>query len=71
MLSIYDSEQYLLESHRVGASGYVLKSGADRDIVDACRRTMRGQSFLYRRRSRHSFATTSSAVAPTTTTSTS
>jgi DNA-binding NarL/FixJ family response regulator len=47
MLSIYDSEQYLLESLRVGASGYVLKSGADQDIVDACRRTMRGQSFLY------------------------
>ena len=47
ILSIYDSEQYLLESLRVGASGYVLKSGADQDIVDACRRTMRGQSFLY------------------------
>jgi DNA-binding NarL/FixJ family response regulator len=25
----------------------VLKSGADRDIVDACRATMRGQPFLY------------------------
>jgi DNA-binding NarL/FixJ family response regulator len=25
----------------------VLKSDADHDIVDACRRTMRGQSFLY------------------------
>jgi DNA-binding NarL/FixJ family response regulator len=47
MLSIYDSEQYLLESLKAGASGYVLKSGADQDIVDACRRTMRGQSFLY------------------------
>jgi len=47
MLSIYDSEQYLLESLRAGASGYVLKSGADQDIVDACRQTMRGQSFLY------------------------
>ena len=28
-------------------SGYVLKSGADTDIVDACRAAMRGDSFLY------------------------
>jgi DNA-binding NarL/FixJ family response regulator len=47
MLSMYDSEQYLFEALRAGASGYVLKSGADEDIVDACRATMRGESFLY------------------------
>jgi DNA-binding NarL/FixJ family response regulator len=47
MLSMYDSEQYLFEALRAGASGYVLKSSADEDIVDACRRTMRGESFLY------------------------
>jgi DNA-binding NarL/FixJ family response regulator len=47
MLSMYDSEQFLFESLRAGASGYVLKSNADHDIVDAVRRTMRGQSFLY------------------------
>ena len=47
MLSMYDSEQYLFESLRAGASGYVLKSEADHDIVEAVRRTMRGQSFLY------------------------
>jgi DNA-binding NarL/FixJ family response regulator len=47
MLSMYDSEQYLFESLKAGASGYVLKSHADHDIVDAVRRTMRGQSFLY------------------------
>jgi DNA-binding NarL/FixJ family response regulator len=47
MLSMYDSEQFLFESLRAGASGYVLKSGADQDIVEAVRRTMRGQSFLY------------------------
>jgi DNA-binding NarL/FixJ family response regulator len=46
MLSMYDSEQFLFESLRAGASGYVLKSGADQDIVEAVRRTMRGQSFL-------------------------
>src|SRR4051794_36619105 len=47
MLSMYDSEQFLFESLRAGASGYVLKSDADQDIVDACRQAMRGQSFLY------------------------
>jgi DNA-binding NarL/FixJ family response regulator len=47
MLSMYDSEQFLFESLRAGASGYVLKSDADRNLVEAVRRTMRGQSFLY------------------------
>lgn len=47
MLSMYDSEQFLLESLKAGASGYVLKSDADKDIVEAVRQTMRGQSFLY------------------------
>jgi DNA-binding NarL/FixJ family response regulator len=47
MLSMYDSELFLFESLKAGASGYVLKSDADQDIVEAVRRTMRGQSFLY------------------------
>ena len=47
MLSMYESEQFLFESLRAGASGYVLKSSADTDIVDACRAVMRGDSFLY------------------------
>jgi DNA-binding NarL/FixJ family response regulator len=47
MLSMYDSEQFLFQSLKAGASGYVLKSDADQDIVEAIRRTMRGQSFLY------------------------
>lgn len=47
MLSMYDSEQYLFEALRAGASGYVLKSAADRDLVEACRATMRGEPFLY------------------------
>jgi DNA-binding NarL/FixJ family response regulator len=47
MLSMYDSEQFLFEALKAGASGYVLKSGADNDIVEACRAAMRGDSFLY------------------------
>ena len=35
MLSMHDSEQFLFEALKAGASGYVLKSGADTDIVDA------------------------------------
>ena len=30
-----------------GASGYVLKTAADRDLVEACRAAMRGEPFLY------------------------
>jgi DNA-binding NarL/FixJ family response regulator len=47
MLSMHDSEQFLFEALKAGASGYVLKSGADTDIVDAVRGAMRGDSYLY------------------------
>jgi DNA-binding NarL/FixJ family response regulator len=47
ILSMYDNEQFLFEALKAGASGYVLKSGADDDIVEACRAAMRGQTFLY------------------------
>ena len=47
MLSVHANEQYFFEALRAGASGYVLKSAADRDLVDACRAAMRGQAFIY------------------------
>jgi DNA-binding NarL/FixJ family response regulator len=47
MLSMHDNEQYLFEAIKVGASGYVLKSAVDRDLVEACRAAMRGEPFLY------------------------
>jgi DNA-binding NarL/FixJ family response regulator len=47
MLSMHDNEQYLFEAIRMGASGYVLKSAVDRDLVEACRAAMRGEPFLY------------------------
>ena len=46
MLSMHDSEQFLFEAIRAGAAGYVLKSSVDRDLVEACRATMRGEPFL-------------------------
>jgi DNA-binding NarL/FixJ family response regulator len=47
MLSMHDEEAYFFEALRAGASGYVLKSAADRDLVEACRATMRGEPFIY------------------------
>ena len=47
MLSMYDSEQCFFEALKAGASGYVLQSAADRDLVEACRAAMRGEPFLY------------------------
>ena len=47
ILSVHDNEQYFFEALRAGASGYVLKSAANHDLVDACRAAMRGESFLY------------------------
>ncbi len=47
ILSMHESEQYLYEALRVGASGYVVKRIADRDLVEACRATVRGEPFLY------------------------
>jgi DNA-binding NarL/FixJ family response regulator len=47
MLSMHDSTEYLFEALRAGACGYVLKSGADRDLIEACRAAMRDEPFLY------------------------
>ena len=47
MLSMHDNEEYLFEALAAGASGYVLKTAVDRDLVDACRAAMRGEPFLY------------------------
>ena len=47
ILSMHDNEQYFFEALVAGASGYVLKSAADRDLIVACRAAMRGEAFLY------------------------
>jgi DNA-binding NarL/FixJ family response regulator len=47
MLSMHDKEQYFFEALKVGASGYVLKSAANTDLIEACRAAMRGEPFLY------------------------
>jgi DNA-binding NarL/FixJ family response regulator len=47
MLSMHDNEQYFFSALQAGASGYVLKSVADEDLVRACRAAMRGEAFVY------------------------
>jgi DNA-binding NarL/FixJ family response regulator len=47
ILSMHENERYLYEALKAGASGYVVKTVADRDLVEACRAAMRGESFLY------------------------
>lgn len=47
MLSMHDNEEFLFEALRAGAAGYVLKSSAESDLVNACRTALRGEPFLY------------------------
>lgn len=47
MLSMYDNEQYYLAALRAGAAGYLLKSVADEEVVNACRAVLRGDGFVY------------------------
>ena len=47
ILSMHDNEEFLFEALRAGAAGYVLKSSAESDLVNACRTALRGEPFLY------------------------
>ena len=47
ILSMYEDERFFFEALKAGASGYVLKSAANRDLVEAIRAAMRGEPFLY------------------------
>ena len=49
ILSMHDNEQFFLEALRAGAVGYVLKSAAHEDLVEAARSALRGETFLYPR----------------------
>ncbi|MEU0180882.1 response regulator transcription factor [Streptomyces sp. NPDC006207] len=47
MLTMHDNEQFFFEALRAGASGYVPKSVADPDLVEACRAAVRDEPFIY------------------------
>ena len=46
ILSMHEEERYLFEALKAGASGYVLKRAADRELIDAIRAVERGEPFL-------------------------
>lgn len=46
ILSMHDDERYVFESLKAGASGYVLKTQADSDLLDAVNAARRGEPFL-------------------------
>ena len=46
MLSMHDVEEFCFEALKAGARGYVLKTVADKELVEACRAAMRGEPFL-------------------------
>ena len=46
MLTVYSDEGYLLNALRAGARGYVLKSSAESEIVDAVRAVSQGKAFF-------------------------
>jgi DNA-binding NarL/FixJ family response regulator len=47
MLSMHENEQFAFEALRAGASAFVLKTSADRELVAACRAVLRGETFLH------------------------
>jgi two-component system response regulator NreC len=47
MLTVHADEDYLFQTLEAGASGYVHKSSADRELIDAIRTAYRGDVFLY------------------------
>jgi two-component system response regulator NreC len=47
ILTMHAEDQYLLPVIEAGGSGYVLKTGADSDLIEAIRVVHRGEVFLY------------------------
>jgi DNA-binding NarL/FixJ family response regulator len=46
VLTMHTEEEYLMPVLKAGASGYLVKSAADRDLVDAIRAVMRGEMYV-------------------------
>ncbi len=47
LLSMHNDERYVFEARDAGASGYVLKSAAARELLCACRAALRGAPFTF------------------------
>ncbi|HET7564711.1 MAG TPA: response regulator transcription factor [Gemmatimonadaceae bacterium] len=46
VLTMHAEEEYLVQVLQAGASGYIVKSAADRDLVDAVRTVARGEVYV-------------------------
>ncbi|EGK14806.1 response regulator [Kroppenstedtia eburnea] len=47
VLTMFDRDEYLYESIRAGATGYLLKDAPSSDVIDAIRSASRGESTLH------------------------
>ena len=47
ILSMHDDEEYLFQSLKSGATGYILKSAPDFDLINAIRTVNQGAPYLY------------------------
>ena len=47
VLTMHDDEEYVRQALEAGATGYVLKSAVDTELVVAIRAVQRGEVFLY------------------------
>lgn len=46
VLTMYAEDRYVMEAVRLGASGYVLKRSADKELLDAIRAVASGEAYL-------------------------
>lgn len=49
ILTMHETEEYLVQILQAGATGYVLKQAADRDLIEAVRTASTGNTYLYPR----------------------
>jgi len=49
ILTMHDNEEYLVQILQAGATGYVLKQAADRELIEGVRIASRGDTYLYPR----------------------
>ncbi|MDU2065855.1 MAG: response regulator transcription factor [Sporomusaceae bacterium] len=47
ILTMHDDEEYLFQSLKAGAAGYILKTALDFDVIRAIRSVSKGESYLY------------------------
>ena len=49
ILTMHEADEYVIKILQAGATGYVLKQAADRELIEAVRTASRGDTYLYPR----------------------